>query len=225
MDTPIHSNSPFLCRSSTCTSAPPYPSHFKVTPPPPLPSKTFTPSLLPFPYVHSKETCAVTAKNIYGASLPPSLPSLPPDAITNSLLSPLTSFPLSSTSRIDPDFRFPNPTYRFLPHSQTSPPSFPLHPPPPTPSCRCGALLDPFGDHFFSCASTSKQALSNTLRNTLWALCHTTTTLADLTTTSTDVLLEPHNLAPSFPKARPADVGIRLLPLRPCYNTHFFPRN
>ena len=143
-------------------------------------------------------------------TLPQRILSLPPDAVSNSLLTPLTSFPLASAPRSDPDFRVPNPTYRFSLSRKLRLPLSPTHSPPLI--CSCGTHMDPYGDHFFSCSRHSKLFLSNTIRNALWAICHGTTSLAGFTTSYHDVLLEPQHLSPSFPLARPADVGLKLTP-------------
>ena len=46
----------------------------------------------------------------------------------------------------------------------------------------------------------------------LWAICHCTSTLAGITHTHHDVLLEPTHLSHSFPLSRPADVCLHLSP-------------
>ncbi len=44
---------------------------------------------------------------------PPESPPYPPDAVSDSLLTPLTSFPLASAPQSDPNFRLSNATFRF----------------------------------------------------------------------------------------------------------------
>ena len=151
------------------------------------------------------------AKKQLRSSLPDLIPSLPPDAVTTSLLSPITSFPLASAPQSDSDFHLPNPTYRLAFSRKLRLPLFTTTTV-DTSTCPCGARLDIYGDHFFSCVRHSKTFFSNSLRNALWAVCHCTTTLANITDSIHDVFLEPQHLSPTFPSSRPADVGLRLSP-------------
>jgi hypothetical protein len=131
-------------------------------------------------------------------------------AILPSLLSPLTSIPMLSLSRRIATNRINNTHFRLLLQRKLRLPVLPphLHYTPCT--CRAHTPLDPFGDHFFSCTGASKTPIHNLIRNTCFHILSKLAPMANLSTTTTDVQLEPPNLTPTFPTLRPADIGIQL---------------
>jgi hypothetical protein len=129
-----------------------------------------------------------------------------------SLLSPLTSIPLLSLSRRIESNRIPNTHFRLLIQRKLRlpvlPPSLQYQPC----TCRAKTLLDPYGDHLFSCTGASKIPIHNRLRDTCFHILSKIAPIANLVTTITDVQLEPPNVLPSHPTLRPADIGIRPVP-------------
>jgi hypothetical protein len=139
-----------------------------------------------------------------------------------SLLSPLTSIPLTSMSRRTPSNRFTNDEFRILLQRKLRVPIFS-----PTfherqCTCRTRPILDPYGDHFFSCTAASKTPLHNQMRDTVFHILSKLGPIANLVRTHTDVLLESPNLLLTFPTLRPADIGIHILP-KPSYTSHESP--
>jgi hypothetical protein len=133
-------------------------------------------------------------------------------AIIPSLLSPLTSIPLLSITRRIPTNRIPNSHFRILIQRKLRlpvlPPSLQYKP------CICGSkkLLDPYGDHLFSCRVASKTPIHNKIRDTCFHILTKIAPIANITSAITDVQLEPPNILPSHPTLRPADIGIQLIP-------------
>jgi hypothetical protein len=86
--------------------------------------------------------------------------------------------------------------------------------------CRSKALLDPYGDHLFSCQAASKIPIHNRLRDTCFHILTKLAQIANITSTVTDVQLEPPNVLPSYPTLRPADIGLQLIPSPNAQNLH-----
>jgi hypothetical protein len=129
-----------------------------------------------------------------------------------SLLSPLTSIPLLSLTRRITTNRISNPLFRILLQRKLRLPMLPPSLQHKPCICRSKAILDPYGDHFFSCTAISKTPIHNRLRDTCFHILTKLAPLANLTTAPTDVQLEPPNIIPSFPTLRPADIGLQLIP-------------
>jgi hypothetical protein len=132
-----------------------------------------------------------------------------------SLLSPLTSIPLLSLSRRITTNRIPNQHFRILLQRKLRLPILPPHLHHTPCICRAHTILDPFGDHLFSCTSASKTPIHNLLRDTCYHILTKIAPMAGLVTALTDIQLEPPNIMPTFPTLRPADIGIQL------HQTHF----
>jgi hypothetical protein len=132
--------------------------------------------------------------------------------ILPSLLSPLTSIPLLSLTRRITTNRIPNSFFRILLQRKLRLPVLPPSLQHKPCICRTKALLDPYGDHFFSCTAISKTPIHNRIRDTCFHILTKLAPLANLTTAPTDVQLEPPNIIPSFPTLRPADIGLQLIP-------------
>lgn len=134
-------------------------------------------------------------------------------AILPSLLIPHTAFPFHSVTRAVPDNRLSNQTYRLTICRRLRHPLLPdtlqnTH-------CKCGKLLDPYGDHFFADHQNhSKTKPHDKIRNILYVILETIAPLAHFTETRHDVLFEPKNTIPHHPGSRPADVALLL---HPCY--------
>jgi hypothetical protein len=106
-----------------------------------------------------------------------------------SLLSPLTSIPLLSLTRRIPTNRTPNTHFRILLQRKLQLPVLPpnMHYQP----CICcsKALLDPYGDHLFSCQAALKIPIHNRLRDTCFHILTKLAQIANITSTVTDVQL------------------------------------
>jgi hypothetical protein len=139
-----------------------------------------------------------------------------------SLLSPLTSIPLASMSRRTPTNRFSNDEFRILLQRKLRLPIFSPTVQERHCTCRTRPILDPYGDHLFSCTAASKSPMHNHIRDTLYHIFTKLGPIAQLVRTPTDIVLEPPTLLPTFPTLRPADIGIQLLP-RPAYSKHEYP--
>jgi hypothetical protein len=139
--------------------------------------------------------------------------------LLDSLLSPLTSIPIASMSRRTATNRIPNLEFRILLQRKLRLPLFSPSIHPPRCTCRTKPILDPYGDHLFSCTAASKTPLHNHLRDTLYHILHRLGPIANLVRTPSDILLEPPNLLPAYPTLRPADIGIQIIPT-PNYHNH-----
>jgi hypothetical protein len=134
-------------------------------------------------------------------------------AILPSLLTPLISLPLCSMSQRIPTNHFTNDELRILLQRKLRLPIF-------SPShhhqhciCHAKSILDPFGDHLFSCTLASKTPIHNYLRDTIYhILAKLVGPLANIVRTSADVLIEPPTLLPTHPTLHPADIGLHILP-------------
>ena len=79
--------------------------------------------------------------------------------------------------------------------------------------CHCTAapLLDPEGDHLFSCTAAHKTALSNTIRDAVFDVLQHLAPQVGLVEDHRDVHIEPPGLTPQHSRnIRPADVGLLL---------------
>jgi hypothetical protein len=86
--------------------------------------------------------------------------------------------------------------------------------------CRSKALLDPYGDHLFSCQAASKIPIHNRIRDTCFHILTKLAPIANITSNVTDIQLEPPNVLPSYPTLRPADIGLHLIPTPNLQNLH-----
>jgi hypothetical protein len=121
-----------------------------------------------------------------------------------SILSSLSIKPFHLYYRQQPHNRLPNDT--FIPLLQRKlclpiiPPSLHLQ---LCPLCH-HANLDPHGDHLFSCRSTSKKSLHNSIRNNLYYICKKILPMAN-------IIHSPHSVSLETPiegsTKQPADVG------------------
>eukprot|EP00978_Attheya_sp_CCMP212_P013732 scaffold34572_cov54-Attheya_sp.AAC.2 len=83
----------------------------------------------------------------------------------------------------------------------------------PLPKCNCGTILDPYGDHLFSCKSHSKTTIHNKFRDSFFLILKEISPLSSLIRTHHGIGIEPKGLLPNFPSTnRPADVALKLHP-------------
>ena len=78
------------------------------------------------------------------------------------------------------------------------------------PSCKCKAVIDIYGDHYFECAKHSKATMHNKVRDALYFVLRKLAPLSGAVYSKDDVLFEPQGLCRRHPLRRPADVAIRL---------------
>ena len=131
-------------------------------------------------------------------------------ALFPSIMSTLTSFPLTLHHRQHPHNRLANQTFQTLLQRKLRLPlshsAIPL-----TGTCPLCKVrqLDPHGDHLLSCQKISKTAFHNTIRNTLYHVCKKLAPQANMVSHPTAISIETPIANTSL---RPADVGIRPLP-------------
>jgi hypothetical protein len=154
------------------------------------------------------------------------LDNAPPDtkALTQALLTDITSLPLCSYNRRFEDNRLDNEVFQVLLQRKLRLP-LPL---PPTPCIHCKKAFDPYGDHLFRC-KYSKKTLRDNLRDTVYTLCTNLAPMAGFVHTKHAVSCETGNLLPDYPGKRPADVGLCLcpsaIPSNPPHPVHFLAIN
>jgi hypothetical protein len=127
-----------------------------------------------------------------------------------SLLTHLTSLPLSTYNRRFPHNRLDNDVFTFLFQCKLRlavvPPATQAHP------CHyCHKPLNPYGDHLFQC-HYNKKILSYNIRDTIYTICHTITPLAGFVHSPHSISCKTGNLLPNYPGKHPADVGLHLRP-------------
>jgi len=128
-----------------------------------------------------------------------------------SLLCPSTSHGLHSMPRSHSDSRLTNMIYLTAVCRKLRLPLLHLYIANTT-CFSCKQILDPLGDHFFTCKPYQKSTLSNVLRNAVFTVLHALGPMSGTVTERRDVELEPKNLVATAPSKRPADVGLRLQP-------------
>jgi hypothetical protein len=143
-------------------------------------------------------------------------------AILLSLLSPLTSIPLTSMSRRIPTNHLTNDEIRILLQRKLRLPIYPPSQRQRLCNCRSHTPLDPYGDHLFSYTMASKTPLHNYLRDTLYHIMAKLGPIVQIIRTASDVLIEPPSLIPGLPTLCPADIGLHILP-PPKYHTTDLP--
>jgi hypothetical protein len=77
-------------------------------------------------------------------------------------------------------------------------------------SCRCGKLLDEYGDHCLGCTSNHKTRASNSIRDGLAKVLQRILPPTQLIDSPTQIETEVHNIVPSLPRLKPFDLSIRL---------------
>jgi hypothetical protein len=76
--------------------------------------------------------------------------------------------------------------------------------------CKCGATLDPFGDHCLGCKINHKTKTSNGIRDEIIKVFQRVLPFVGLIDSGTQVESEIHNIVPSLPRLQPFDLSIRL---------------
>ncbi len=75
----------------------------------------------------------------------------------------------------------------------------------------CGKILDPYGDHIFSCHDAHKKKLSNAIRDTLVKFLQVLAPLAGFTNSPDPNTIKARQYAPSDLQKRPANIGMNLV--------------
>ena len=137
------------------------------------------------------------------ASQPPSVQTIVPSVMTE-----LTSVAATSITRAERAFRFPTPLFKTYMRRKLRLPLFQA----PFPKCRCGAVIDPEGDHIFNCPGYHypRDVIHDTYRNASHGVLAQLAPLAGFVAGPHDVLHEPQNLIPDNPRLRPADTALSL---------------
>ena len=137
------------------------------------------------------------------ASQPPSVQTTVP-----SVMNELTSVAATSITRAERAFRFPTPLFKTYMRRKLRLHLFQA----PFPKCRCGAVIDPEGDHIFNCPGYHypRDVIHDTYRNASHGVLAQLAPLAGFVAGPHDVLHEPQNLIPDNPRLRPADTALSL---------------
>ena len=219
-------------------SIPPAHSHtFTTTPPAPhLPSLTtihthfasfFPPDCVPFdltdPSLYPHDAQRQLTVYSQETHLLPLIVESTPLTLQRSLPSALslwTSLALHQPRTLH-QFRLPNQHFEIAVARKLRLAFLPLHYPR---HCHCPrkALLDPYGDHFFSCTKQHKTKLSNKLRDAIFFLLQDIAPRSHIVRNESDIHLEPTNLLPHHPRnIRPADIGFPIQPPLPDNRFHY----
>ena len=76
--------------------------------------------------------------------------------------------------------------------------------------CKCGASLDPFGDHVLGCRANHKTKASNGIRDEIIHVFQNILPITNMIDSPTQIEKEIHNVVPSLPRLKPFDLSIRL---------------
>lgn len=76
--------------------------------------------------------------------------------------------------------------------------------------CKCGQVMDPFGDHAFNCTCCSKKAMHDEIRDGLITLLQRLLKTVKMIQNSSQVEKEPEELLKLVPSIRPFDLAIKL---------------
>ena len=109
-------------------------------------------------------------------------------------------------TRSDPSFRWEPRLFRTYMRRKLRLPLFTA----PCPKCRCGAVVDPEGDHIFSCPAYSfpRDIIHDAYRNSSWAVFSHLGPMAGFVSSPHEVMHEPQNLIAECPRLRPADTAL-----------------
>jgi len=130
-----------------------------------------------------------------------------------STMSTMTSVPMSNVSRADPSNRMKYDEFKIYMQRKLRLPLWPKQM-----TCLCGAHVDDYGDHYFTCRHAHKTALHHSMRDALFLICKNIMPLVS-ETTKEDVLLEQPHLFDSATQMRPGDVVV-LHPLQTRVEPH-----
>jgi hypothetical protein len=76
--------------------------------------------------------------------------------------------------------------------------------------CRCGTIIDQYGDHCLGCKANYKAKASNGIRDKITKVLQCILPIVNMIDSPTQVERETHNIVPSFPSLKPFDLSIRL---------------
>lgn len=120
------------------------------------------------------------------------------------MLCPHTSLALVGMSPLDKAARLDNAIFRLAMLQKLH---LLLWDSPPARACLCGKEINVYGDHFFTCEKTHKEAASNQICNVLHLILEEVGPLSGLCFSRDDMCLEAQNLSLQFPRKRPEDVA------------------
>jgi hypothetical protein len=76
--------------------------------------------------------------------------------------------------------------------------------------CRCGSIIDQYGDHCLGCRVNHKAKASNGIRDEITKVFQCILPIVSMIESPTQVEHEVHNVVPSLPSLKPFDLSIRL---------------
>ena len=125
------------------------------------------------------------------------------------ILIPESSFPIIGMSRSLPHHRLPNELFiiqlKLKLHLEIFHPNN-------CPTCLCGKKVDPHSQHIFSCVNVSKIAMHNYIRDASALPLTRLLKTANIIGPGSKVHVEPKNVIPQLPGARPFDISFRPIP-------------
>ena len=133
---------------------------------------------------------------------PPNVRSILP-----SLLDKRASMALMTMSRINESHRIKNHTFRTAIQRKLR---LPVLDNTDDYKCKCGATLDPFGDHCLGCKINHKTKASNGIRDEIIKVFQRILPFVGMIDTGNQIESEIHNIVPSLPRLQPFDLSIRL---------------
>ena len=123
------------------------------------------------------------------------------------ILDKRSSMALMTMSRINESNRIKNPTFRTALQRKLRVPIFDGN---LQYKCKCGSLIDQYGDHCPGCKLNHKAKASNGIRDEITKVFQRVLPIVQMIDSPTQVEKELHNIVPSLPNLKPFDLSIRL---------------
>ena len=120
------------------------------------------------------------------------------------ILNPSMSKGMMELPRIDPENRLPNDNFQILTWRKLRVKLFPRE---GVKLCSCGAIVDKYWDHTFSCRYHSKTPCHHSIRDCLYTQFKELLPQCHLANSPSMILREPPNLIDGLPNLRPFDVS------------------
>jgi hypothetical protein len=76
--------------------------------------------------------------------------------------------------------------------------------------CKCGSIIDAYGDHCLGCKANHKAKASNGIRDEIVKIMQRILPIVKMIDSPTQVETKVHNIVPSLPRLKPFDLSIRL---------------
>lgn len=152
-----------------------------------------------------KEYCARQLKHkaLYSEEVsPPEVIELLP-----AIMDKRTSMALMTMSRINESHRIKNATFRTALQRKLRIPIFDSN---IQYKCRCGTIIDVYGDHCLGCKVNHKGKASNGIRDEITKVLQRVLPIVNMIDSPTQVEKELHNIVPSLPSLKPFDLSVRL---------------